>query len=300
MWAALVATILAATGADLFAHRSNHADQGNGALRWSLLWIAVAVGFAAFVATVLGASAGEEFVSAYLLEKSLSADNLMVFLLIFEQLAVPVEHQRRVLFWGIGGALVTRAAFIGAGVAALRRWHFVLYGLGALLIAFGLRLLRAVKAEPGEPPILRWLRARIPLSAGDESHGFVVREGRRWRLTRLSVALVAIELSDIAFSIDSVPSAFAVSNSPFVLYSANVLAVLGLRSLYVVLARGLSRIRYLRYGLAAVLVLAGAKLVASGWVQVPALVSLLVVAACLSVTCVVSVLRPPRSERDHP
>lgn len=292
LWIALGGTMALATGVDLFAHRSDVPDTQRGAVLWSLLWVSVAMAFFGVVVAALGLNAGEEYLSAYVLEESLSADNLLVFLLIFEQLAVPPEHHRRVLFWGIIGALGMRGLFIGLGVGAILRWHFVLYGFGALLVYLGIRLLTSSDEGPAEePPIVRWLEAHLPFSTHNDGHKFMVREGGQWRFTRLAIALVAIELSDVTFAVDSVPSAFAVSRSTFVLYSANVMAVLGLRSLFIVVAKGLTQLRYLRYGLSTVLMLAGVKLLGSHWVRLPPLVSLAVVVGCLVVTVVASLVR---------
>jgi tellurite resistance protein TerC len=295
LWTTLAVTVVLAIGVDLFAHRGAAPDGTRRALLWSGLWILVAMAFAALVAHVLGANAGVEFLSAYFLEMSLSADNLMVFMLIFAELAVPPEHQRRVLFWGIGGAIVFRGAFIGVGAQAVLRWHFILYGFGVLLVLLGIKLFRGSETAEGEPGAVLWLRTHLPFSAACHDRLFFVREEGHWRLTRLAIALVTIEVCDVTFAFDSVPSAFSVSRSVFVLYSSNLMAILGLRSLFVVLAHVLARLRYLRYGLGVILCLAGVKLVGSPWIHLPAIASLLVVVGCLAATAVASLLAAPKA-----
>jgi tellurite resistance protein TerC len=231
-------------------------------LAWSLGWIAAACAFGGVVTWHLGAASGEEFFAAYLLEKSLSVDNLFVFVAVFGALAIPPAQQRRVLMWGILGAVVARGAFIAAGAAVLARWHEVTYVFGALLIVTAAKMLRPPKPRD-EVPHLAWLR-------------------RRLRLPPWLLALVAIELADLVFAVDSVPAAFSVTDDPLIVYSSNIFAMLGLRSLYTVLATALVRLRHLHLGLSAVLAFAGAKMLAAPWVHVAPLASVAVVAGCLA------------------
>jgi tellurite resistance protein TerC len=243
--------------------------------------------FSAVVGVLIGRQGGEEYLSAYLLEYTLSADNLMVFLLVFRELSIPAGQQRRVLFWGISGAIVTRGLFIALGVDVLHHWHSVIYALGGLLVILGLRLLKSDAASTEEPSVLRFLRAHAPFAQTEAAH-FFVREHGRLKMTRLAVALVTIELCDITFAVDSIPSAFAMTRSPFVLYASNMFAVLGLRSLFALLSVALARLHYLQYGLAAVLVFAGAKMLASYWMKISPLVSLAFIVACLALTTIAS------------
>jgi tellurite resistance protein TerC len=255
---------------------------------WSLFWIATALAFNVFVAVRFGLEAGEQFLAAYLLEKSLSVDNLFVFLLVFGALQIPATEQRRVLTWGVAGAIVTRGALIFVGAAVVQHWHALLYVFGGILVVAALKLLR--KPEPDqESGVLRWLERHLPWTRKLDGHRFVTRVGGKRVATPLLLALIAIELVDVVFAIDSVPAAFAITEEPFLIYSSNLLAILGLRALYVVLAGALANLRYLHFGLAAVLAFAGAKLLLSKWVFVPPLVSVGIIAGCIAISVVFSV-----------
>jgi len=298
-WVLLAVIVCVSVSIDLFAHRGEHTDSRKRAVAWSLAWIALALAFNVFVAVRFGLEAGEEFLAAYLLEKSLSVDNLFVFLLVFASLRIPVTEQRRVLTWGIAGAIVTRGVLIFAGAAAVREWHALLWVFGGLLIVAAVKLLREpspAAASSSEGRLLRWLTRRMPWTPHLDGHRFVTRVRGRRVATPLLLALIAIELTDVVFAIDSVPAAFAVTQEPFLIYSSNLFAILGLRALYIVLADVLSRLRYLRYGLAAVLAFAGAKLLLGSWIAIPPLVSVGVIAACIG-TAVAASLRANRRDR---
>ncbi len=302
-WSLLAGVMISLIAIDLLAHRGDRADSKRGALIWTAVWIAAALGFNLFVALYFGAEAGEQFLGAYLLEKSLSIDNLFLFLVIFGALGIPRTEQRRVLTWGILGALIMRAVFIAAGIAMLHRWHWLVYVFGGLLIVTGLKMLRPGD-EHGEPKALRWLERKLPWTREVNGHHFIFKRAGRWIATPLLVALIAIELTDVVMALDSVPAAFAVTDEPFLIYSSNVFAVLGLRAMYIVLAHALAKLRYLRFGLAAVLGFAGVKMLASQWLHVPPLVSVLVIAACIGVAAVASLAtgsaRRARSGRGDP
>jgi len=298
-WALLAVIVSVSISIDLFAHRGDRVDSRKRALAWSLGWIAVALAFNAFVAVRFGAEAGEQFLAAYLLEKSLSVDNLFVFLLVFGALRIPVTEQRRVLTWGIAGAIVTRGVLIFAGAAAVREWHALLWVFGALLVVAAVKLLRE-QAQAEENRVLRWLARRLPWSSELHGHRFVARVRGRWVGTPLLLALIAIELTDVVFAIDSVPAAFAVTEEPFLIYSSNLLAILGLRALYAVLADSLASLRYLRYGLAAVLAFAGAKLLLGSWIAVPPLWSVGAIAGCIAVAVAASLRANRRDRRISP
>ncbi len=295
-WALLALVLVVSISIDLFAHRGSHVDSRKRALAWSLGWIGVALAFNVFVAVRFGAAAGEQFLAAYLLEKSLSVDNLFVFLLVFASLRIPVTEQRRVLTWGIAGAIVTRGLLIFVGAAAVKEWHSILYVFGAILVIAALKLLKEPEAE-GENKVLLWLERKVPWTRQLDGHKFVTHVDGKRVATPLLLALIAIELTDIVFAIDSVPAAFAVSTDTFIIYSSNLLAILGLRALYVVLAGLLADLRYLRFGLAAVLAFAGCKLLLSKWVHVPPLVSVGVIAACITIAVVFSVRANRRDRR---
>jgi tellurite resistance protein TerC len=297
-WGLLAGVMLLLIAIDLVAHRGDHVDSRRRALVWSIVWIAAAVVFGGFVAVYFGAEPAEQYFAAYLLEKSLSVDNLFLFLVIFGALGIPPSEQRRVLTWGIIGALVTRGLFIAAGSAVLQRWHEVTYVFGAILVITALKMLR----EPDDKPnrVVPWLERHLPWTSERAGHRFVVRRDGRWVATPLLVALLAIELTDVVFAVDSVPAAFAVSEEPFVIYSSNVFAVLGLRALYIVLVGALAQLRYLRYGLSAVLVFAGAKMLVASWFKIPPLVSVMVIAGMIGGAVWASIAATRRDRRRSP
>jgi tellurite resistance protein TerC len=232
------------------------------------------------------------------MEKSLSIDNLFVFLVVFSLLKVPANEQHRVLFWGILGALVARAIFIASGAALLARWHDVVYVLGAFLLYTAWKTARShAKADDGENKAMAWLRRRLRITAELRGHHFVTREAGRLVGTPLLLALLTIELTDIAFALDSVPAVFSVTEDPFIVYTSNVFAILGMRALYVVLAGLLKGLVYLRYGLAAILALAGLKMLTSRHLHIPHSVSLLAILVILVASIVPSVIVKRRRER---
>ena len=294
-WGLLAGVMLLLIAIDLFAHRGDRVDSRRRALVWTVVWIAAAVVFGAVVAVWFGADAAEQYFAAYLLEKSLSVDNLFVFVVVFGALDIPASEQRRVLTWGIIGALVTRGVFIAAGAAILQRWHEVTYVFGAILVITALKLLR--NSEGGSSRLLAWLERHLPWTRERTGHHFIVQRGGRWLATPLLIALLAIELTDVMFALDSIPAAFAVSDEPFVIYSSNVFAVLGLRALYSVLLGALTDLRYLKYGLSAVLAFAGAKMLAAPWVKISPIVSVVVIALVIGVAAGASVWVARRDRR---
>ena len=295
-WGLLALVVTVSVCIDLFAHRGDHVDSRKRALAWSIGWIALSLGFNVFVAVEFGRDAGEQFLAAYLLEKSLSVDNLFVFILIFGTLKIPATEQRRVLTWGIAGAIVTRGLLIFVGAAAVKEWHSLLYVFGVILLVAAVKLLHEPE-EHAENRMLVWLSRHLPWSRTLDGHHFITRKNGRLLGTPLLLALIAIELTDVVFAIDSVPAAFAVTEEPFLIYSSNLLAILGLRALYIVLAGALAELRYLRFGLAAVLGFAGAKLLLSKWIHIPPLLSVAVIAACIGLAVLASLrARVPSSE----
>lgn len=301
-WAWLVLALVVVLGltVDLVGHRGDRGGGRRRAMVWSAAWIALAAAFGGWVAIQFGARAAGEFATSWAVEKSLSVDNLFVFFIVFERLRVPEREQHRVLFWGILGALVTRGAFIAAGVAAVSSWRGVLYPMGAFLIFTSVKTLRssnvAITDEEldaadgkGEGRILAFVRRRLPYTAKLHDHRFVVTEGGRRLATPLLLALIAIELSDVVFALDSIPAVLSVTADPFIVYSSNVFAILGLRALYLVLATLLAGLRFLRIGIAAVLAFAGLKMITASFVEVPHFVSLTVIVGILLVTVLASV-----------
>ncbi len=293
LWIGFLAFIVAMLALDLgIFHRSAHAVGRREALAWSAVWAALAVAFAGVVWWLFGPARAQEYLAGWLIEKSLSIDNLFVILMIFTALRIPAEDQHRVLFIGIVSALVLRAAMILGGAALLARFHWLIYVFGAFLLATGVRLWRHRHdaPDPEGGGATRWLRRVLPTTPRLHGHRFFVREGGSWLATPLFLALCAVELTDVAFAVDSIPAIFAVTSDPFIVFTSNVFAILGLRSLYFVLADLADRFRHLRTGLAAVLVYVGAKMVAAPWVKVPAPLSLAVILAILAVAIGWSVL----------
>jgi tellurite resistance protein TerC len=294
MWATFAVVLGVLLAVDLIVHRGAHGRSRTASIVWTVIWIAVGLLFTVFIAVVLGAARSHEYLAAYLIEKSLSLDNLFVFLVIFKSLGIPQTEQRHVLSWGIFGALVFRLVFVVLGVAVMEKFHWVRYVFAAILIVAAVRLMRPHGPGGDESKVVRWLSRHIPVTAELHGAAFFVREAGRHVATPLAVALAAVELTDIAFAVDSVPAALAISDSTFVIYSSNAFAILGLRSLYVVLEHLLGTLRYLQYGLAAVLAFAGCKLIAAEWIHLPPLVSVGIIAVCIA-TAVLASLRGRRS-----
>lgn len=284
LWAAFVAFVAAMLALDLGVfHRKAHAVGFREAAAWSAVWIALALLFGAWVWRAFGAQRGLEFLAGYLVEKSLSVDNVFVFLVLFSALGIPAALQHRVLFWGILGALALRAAMIFGGGALLARFHWLLYAFGAFLVLTGVRLFlqRRDAARPEDGLLLPLARRLIPSTPRLHGERFLAAEGGRRVATPLLLALVLVEASDVVFALDSIPAVLAITSDPFIVFTSNVFAILGLRSLFFLLGGLVDRFRYLKVGLAAVLVLVGAKMIAADLVEVPPALSLAVIAAVL-------------------
>lgn len=273
---------------DLFAHRKGREQTRRAAIAWSVVWIGAGLLFSFYVFAQLGGRATEEYLAAYLIEKSLSVDNLFVFLLVFQSLQVPDEQQHTVLLWGILGALVFRGIAIFAGIAAIERFTWVVYVFGGILILAALHAFREDLTEKEESALVAWLSRRLPLTNGIRGGKFIVKENGRRMVTPLLLALLTIELSDIVFAIDSVPAALSVTRQEYIVYSSNAFAILGLRSLYLVLARTIASLRYLHYGLAFVLAFAGVKMMIHEWVTIPPLTSIAIVTGSIALAVIAS------------
>ncbi|MBW4040359.1 MAG: TerC/Alx family metal homeostasis membrane protein, partial [Acidobacteria bacterium] len=258
---------------------------------WTLgMWVGAALVLAALVVPRFHAVGATQYLAGYALEQTLSLDNLFVFLLLFRVFRIPAERQPKVLFWGVAGAIVLRGAFIAGGLGLLERFRWIGYVFGAVLLVAAVRLLKpeAVEAEPARAPRwIAWLTRWRPVSENQEH--FWVKEDGQWMVTVLLLALVAVELTDVLFALDSIPAVLSITREPFLAYTSNIMAVMGLRSMYVLLAGMLSRLRYLHYGLAAVLAFAAVKMLAAGWVEIGPMVSLGVIAGMVGVTVVASV-----------
>lgn len=275
-------------------HRKAHTISAKEGLLESAAWISISLTFNVWVRFALGPQAGLEFLTGYLVEKSLSVDNIFVFLVIFEAFRVPAKSQHRVLFLGVIGALVMRAAFVLAGVELLETFHAVLYVFGALLLLTGLRMILPVKrsVRPERNWLVRTARWIMPVVDEYDGERFLVKRQGKWNATPLFLALVAVEAMDIIFAVDSVPAVLAITRNTFIVYSSNVFAILGLRALYFALAGILPRFRFLHQGLATILLFVGAKMSLSEWLSIPSLVSLAVIAGILTITVVASLLFP--------
>lgn len=279
-----------------FVQRPAHTVKFREALAWSIMWVALAAMFAVLVFFWHGRVAALEFTAGYIVELSLSVDNLFIFLLIFRYFRVAAEHQHKVLFWGILGALVMRGIFILAGIGLIRKFHWVIYLFGAFLVYSGIKLLQeeAKAIEPEKNPLLRLLRRWIPVTQDYEGEKFFVQRGGLYA-TPLFVVLVVVETTDLLFATDSIPAVLAITLKAFIVYTSNVFAVLGLRSMYFVLASMMELFHYLHYGLSVVLIFIGAKMLASDYYQIPTGVALGVVAGVLLISVLASVLKPENS-----
>lgn len=274
-------------------HRRTHVVKFREALLWSAMWIALAAMFAVIVYFWHGRGPALEFVTGYVIELSLSVDNLFVFLLIFRYFQVPTVHQHKVLFWGILGALIMRAVFILAGVGLIRQFHWIIYIFGALLVYSGIKLFRQENAEihPEKNPLLRLFRRWIPVTKDYEEAKFFVRRPGLYA-TPLFIVLLVVETTDVLFAVDSIPAILAITLDAFIVYTSNVFAILGLRSMYFALAGMMELFHYLHYGLSLVLIFVGGKMLVSHYYQIPTELALGIVAGILIISVVASMVRP--------
>lgn len=302
MWGAFIAFVLVMLALDLFVFggRKAHRVSVKEAAAWSLVWVALALAFAAllwwYLKGVAGVDVAEqkslEFLTGYVIEKSLSVDNVFVFLLIFSAFAVPPEYQRRVLLYGVLGAIVMRAIMILAGAWVVREFSWVLYLFGAFLVITGIRMLVAVDEKPDleKNPVLRFARRHLRVTDGFRGERFTVREGGVLFVTPLFLALLMVELSDLVFAVDSIPAIFAITADPFIVFTSNIFAIMGLRALYFLLADVADRFHLLKYGLAMVLAFVGMKMLVAPWFHLPPVVSLGVILTTLAVSVVASLM----------
>jgi tellurite resistance protein TerC len=309
VWVAFNVCVLAILAIDLGVfHRTAHKVTVREAAAWTITWIALSLGFNAGIYYFLGAKAGLEFLTGYLIEQALSVDNIFVFVLIFTYFSVPDRYQHRILFWGILGALVMRGGMIGAGSFLIHRFEWILYVFGAFLVYTGVRM--AMVEEQGieveSNPVIKLVRRILPVTTRYHDQKFFVRqpvrEGGRRRLvaTPLFVVLVLVETTDVIFAVDSIPAIFAVTTNPFLVYTSNVCAILGLRSLYFLLAGIVDKFRFLQVGLSLVLIFVGVKMLIADFFKIPVGTSLAVVAGILSAAVGASLLFPKKDEAHTP
>jgi len=293
-WVLFNLFVLAMLALDLgILQRPSHAVKFREALAWSALWIVLAVAFGVGLYFWRGRAPALNFATGYILELSLSVDNLFVFLLIFRYFKVPAAHQHKVLFWGILGALVMRGTFIVLGIGLIRKFHWIIYIFGAFLVYSGLKLFRGEDAsvEPEKNPVLRLFRRLMPITEDYEGEKFFVRRMGLYA-TPLLVVLLAVETTDVLFATDSIPAVLAITLNAFIVYTSNVFAILGLRSMYFVLAEMMELFHYLHYGLSVVLIFVGVKMLLSHYYQIPTVATLAVVAGVLALSVLASVARP--------
>jgi tellurite resistance protein TerC len=281
-------------------HRKAKVISPREALMWSGIWFSISMAFAGLVFFWHGSQAGSEFLTGYMIEWSLSIDNVFVFVLIFSFFKVPAALQYRVLFWGVVGALIMRGVLIAAGAALLANFHWVIFVFGAFLIFSGYRIARHddANADPTKNPVVRLFKRIVPTSDEYDGQNFFIRKNGKLLGTPLLTVLVAVEATDLVFAVDSIPAIFAVTDEPFIVFTANALAILGLRSLYFALAGIIHKFTYLKFGLAMVLVFVGVKMLASDFYHMPASLSLSIVLAIIASTIVVSLLRPANDESE--
>jgi tellurite resistance protein TerC len=301
VWVVFTVVIVAALVLDLAVfHRKSRKVTLRGALIESAAWIVLSLLFAVYIYFSRGTQAGVEFLTGYLVEKSLSVDNIFVFVLIFRAFQVPERSQHKVLFYGVAGALVMRALFVLAGVELLQDFHFILFIFGVILVVTAIQMLRPGQRaiEPERNWLVRITRRFVPVLTDYAGEAFWVKRERRWHATPLFMALVAVEAMDIVFAVDSVPAVLAITRDTFIVYSSNAFAILGLRALYFALAGILPRFRFLHQGIAAILFFVGLKMIASDWIDLPDLASLGIIAGILTITIVASLAVPLKVEEN--
>jgi tellurite resistance protein TerC len=295
LWVGFTVFVLVMLALDLGVfHRKAHAVSSREALTWTFVWITLSLLFNAWVYWIFGPEHALEFLTGYLIEKALSVDNLFVFLVLFSYFSVSPRLQHRVLYWGILGALIMRAVFIFAGAALIQKFHWVLYVFGVFLVYTGIKLLtqREEKLDPEKNPALRAFRRVVRAVPDYRGASFAVKEAGKWYATPLLMVLIVVETTDIVFAVDSIPAIFAVTTDPFIVYTSNIFAILGLRALYFLLAGMMGKFRFLKVGLGLVLAFVGVKMLVADLVKVPIAISLGVVAGLLVVSVVASLIYP--------
>jgi tellurite resistance protein TerC len=296
-WVALLTLIVVMLGIDLALHRGDHEPTARRALIESSVWVACGLGFGAVILALWGGEAFGEYLSGYVIEKSLSIDNVFVWAILFSTFAIPLRFQHRVLFWGIFGALTLRAVFIFAGAALINRFWWLLMVFGVVLVYSGIKVVRHRddEGEGGHERATKLLGRFLPVRSELSGQHFLVREHGKLVATPLLAALVAIEVTDVIFAIDSVPAILAVSREPFIVFSSNAFAILGLRAMYFLLGDAKARFHYLSHALGAILVFVGFKMALSHWYHMPTLVSLGVIFGILAGAIIFSIRRNRRA-----
>ena len=298
-WVLFNAFVLAMLALDLgVGHRRKHEIKFKEAVAWSAVWIGLALAFAALVAYRRGPGTALQFLTGYVIEESLSVDNLFVFLLIFSWFAVPTRLQHGVLFWGILGAMVLRLLFIVAGVALIERFEWVIYLFGGILVYSGVKMAleKEKKINPDQNPVLKLFRKLMPVTTEYEGSKFLVRRDGRTFATPLLLVLLVVETTDLIFAVDSIPAVLAITRDRFIVYTSNVFAILGLRAMFFALKGAMDLFHHLHYGLSAILVFVGVKMILGHFIEIPIGVALGVVASILALSVVASMIWPKASE----
>jgi tellurite resistance protein TerC len=311
LWVGFNIFVLAMLALDLGVfHRKAHAVSGKEALTWSLVWISLSLVFNAVIYffwdrmapnnAYTNSEAALAFFTGYLIEKSLSVDNIFVFILIFSFFAVPAAYQHRVLFWGILGALIMRGTLIAVGAALLHEFHWIIYVFGAFLIFTGIRMAwhHEENLQPDKNPVVKFFRRFMPVTENFEKDQFFVRRAGKLFATPLFLILLVVESTDLIFAVDSIPAIFAVTQDPFIVYTSNVFAILGLRALYFLLANVMDQFQYLKFGLSAVLVFIGVKMVIVDFYKIPIGISLGVVAGILTTSILASLWKAKQEKAE--
>lgn len=299
-WIVFNVFVLAMLALDLGVfHRRTHTIRLKEALGWSVFWIVLALLYNLGVYYWLGKVKALEFLTGYLLEKSLSADNIFVFILLFTYFRVPSEYQHKVLFWGILGALILRGLFILVGVTLIQKFEWMTYVFGAVLIYSGAKMAvhKDEEVHPEHNPVLRLFRRAFPITPQFEGNRFWVRRETGLLATPLMVVLIVVETTDVVFAVDSIPAVLAITHDPFIVYTSNVFAILGLRALYFALAGIMNIFHLLHYGLSVILVFVGVKMILSHWFKIPVTLALGVVAGVLLISVLVSLLWPENKRK---
>ena len=275
-------------------NRREHRIGLREALLWSVVWTAVGLAFNLWIALRFGRQPGLEFLTAYIIERALSFDNIFVFVILFNYFAVPAEQQHRVLFWGILGALLSRGLFIGVGTALISRFEWLLFVFGAFLVYTGFKMFRGEEPEvhPEKNPVVRLFQRFVPLTGSYHGKRFLMRDDGRVKATPLLLVLVVIEATDVIFAVDSIPAVFGVTRNTFIIFTSNIFAILGLRALYFLLAGLMVKFRFLGYGVGLVLVFVGCKMLGHELVDIPSEISLGIVLGILALSILASLLRP--------
>lgn len=297
VWIGFFIFVLLMLALDLYVfNRKAHEIKIKESLIWSAVWISLALLFNCGIYIWLGKEKAMEFLTAYVVEKSLSVDNLFVFIMIFSYFQVKPRYQHKILFWGILGALILRAIFIVAGIALISMFHWVIYVFGAFLIYTGIHILfeKDKKIEPDKNILVKAFKRFMPVMGENETERFFIRINKKNYATTLFIALLMIEFSDLIFAVDSIPAVLAISNDTFIVYTSNVFAILGLRSLYFALAGIVNYFRYLKYGLSGILMFVGIKMCISGFYKMPVVASLLGILGFLTIAILASIIIPPK------